>query len=191
MTDKKMAEAALEARWVTMEQLQAVIPAGRREGKPFSLMLREMGLDEEQITFLQACALELPYARVDKMRVSHEAHKALPRDLQKRYRVAALRIAADDSVYVAMLPEAAAELSRYVKEATGAKIRPVAASAGAIQTLLRRFENGEAGDDFAPAAEHYDFDTPAQARSRGVPALVSPVEPTTETEPLITSLADF
>lgn len=193
--DKRIAEAALDAGWVTLEQLQVSVPEARRTNKPLAVMLRELGLDEEQITFLQACALGLPYARVDRLQVSAEARTALPMDLQKRYRAVALQVNHDqgtESVYVAMLPESASDLTNHLTVVTGRMILPVAASARAIKTLLERIESGEAADPYAPEAEHYDLDSPAQPRTRGVPVLVTPsAADHPDTTGLVTSLADF
>jgi hypothetical protein len=194
VSEKRMAEAALEAGWVSLEQLQMAVPEARRTNKPFALLLRELGLDEEQITFLQACALDIPYARVDRLQVSAAARRALPLELQKRYRAAALRVnssAQGSTVFVAMLPEAASELAAHLTELTGKVILPVGASSHAIKVLLDRVAAGEADDPYAPSAEHYDFDSPAQPRTRGVPMLVMPAVPERHAAGALTSLADF
>ena len=165
VTDRRLAGIALETHWVTLAWLKKVVPACLANHKPLAVAFRALGLTDEQITFMQACALQLPFARPDRLRISPRVQSAIPIDLQQRYRVAPLRSNPGmngETLYAAMLPEVAAELANRLSIKLGVTVIPVAASAQAIGIAIARNVSGitDPGEDFA-SPQDLDLDTPA------------------------------
>jgi hypothetical protein len=128
--------------------------------------LRQKGLTEDQIAFLVACALQLPYVPLERMRIEADAARRIPLDLQVRYRVIPLRFDGEpgnELLYAAMLPERAAAIAIFLTNRLGIPVVPVIASEGSIRrhldALLRKRERNDSTEEIS--VNEVDLDTPA------------------------------
>ena len=185
---------ALDAGWITMDELQVIVPQARAKKIPFAKALLDRGLDSDRITYLQACSEGLPFARPDQMRIAPSVLLVIAVPIQKKYRVIPLlvrSVAGQQSVYVAMIPEVAASLSQHLSKLIGMNVVPVAATSDSIARALELSAGRGFQNPSLPNASEFDFDRPAgpQAYRRAQPAEAA--GRANGTTGLITTLADF
>lgn len=139
---------------------------------------RRRGMNDEQVTTLLACALNLPLIAPDLLCIDPKVSNLIPLDMQERYRVAPVHFVNDEqgtTLYAAMQPETAAAIAHFLTRVLGISVVPVAASMRSIMTAIDIAAGiRPAPDGDAPRACDLDLDTPVSVYD----VLVSPVKGT-------------
>lgn len=162
-TAYKPALIQLDPAVMTVDELRAT--AGMRTAHHLlAQAFRRRGMNDEQVTTLLACALNLPLVSPDLLCIDPKVSKLIPLDMQERYRVVPLHFVHDDqgtTLYAAMQPETAAAIAHFLTRVLGISVVPVAASMASIMMSIDIAAGiRPAPDRDAPHACDLDLDTP-------------------------------
>lgn len=154
---------AIEAGFLTPDEARRLSLADMKAAAVIETFA-ERGVTEDQIAMLLACALQLPYVAVDRLRIADDVVARIPLDVQLRYEVVPVRVDSDlgsETLYVAMRPERSAAVSTFLTNLLKVPVVPVAASAASI----RRYHDFVTGKKDAPSSflglDEVDLDLPA------------------------------
>lgn len=156
-----LARLAVEAGFLRPDDARAFDRTGIKAAKLIEEFLAR-GITDDQIALLLACALALPFAPVDRVTVDTDVLDIIPEDIQLRYHVLPLR-ETPEAVYVAMMPERSAAISKFLTVLLGRPVLPVAASAAAIERARAIHAGRRQRPTNAMAVDSVDLDLPVSA----------------------------
>lgn len=162
---RELAKLAVEAGWLNVKSLRAAAVEANGTGLSLVEVFVSAGINEYQVTYLLACALQLSFALPDRLLISPAVQQSLPLASQQLYHAVPLRAQSDamgGMLYVAMLPEAAGQLAPDLTKRLGINIIPVAAPSSSIAAAIEIAQGRRAPAVAELAvADEIDFDYPA------------------------------
>jgi hypothetical protein len=152
---------AVEAGFLQADDARALNQTDYKAAKLIEEFLAR-GITDDQIALLLACALALPFAPVDRVVVDPEVIGCIPEDVQLRYHVLPLR-ETPSALYVAMMPERSAAISKFLTTLLRRPVLPVAASAAAIERARAIHAGRRQRPTNAMSVDAVDLDMPVSA----------------------------
>lgn len=179
---RELARLAVEAGWLNVQSLRVAATEAKGSGLSLVDVFTAAGINEYQVTYLLACALQLSFALPDRLIISPEVQASIPLPNQTLFHAVPLKSQSDamgEMLYVAMLPEAAGTLAPDLTKRFGINVIPVAAPSSSITAAID-IAKGIRLPTIADLAlaDTLDFDLPANpAYAFELPTMVKSVAP--------------